>query len=129
MLDDLQFSEGFAQFLVQREIIAPETALQALDLQRAATPPVGRLALEQQLLTMKQVFAVLSAQAVSDRRFGEQAVVMGYLAEAQLEELLAHQREVRPGLSAILYDMGALTRRELQKHRRAYLRELESALV
>ena len=129
MLDDLQFSEGFAQFLVQQEIIGTETALQALDLQRAATPPVGRLALEQQLLTMKQVFAVLSAQADSGRRFGEQAVVMGYLDDAQLAALLAHQRDVRPGLSAILHDMGALKKRDLQKHRRAYLRELESALV
>ncbi len=129
MLDDLQFSEGFAQFLVQREIIAPDTALQALDLQRAATPPVGRLALEQQLLTMRQVFTVLAAQADSGRRFGEQAVLMDYLDDEQLSALLSHQRQVRPGLSAILYDMGALPKRDLQKHRRAYLRELESTLV
>jgi hypothetical protein len=129
MFDDLHFSEAFAQFLVDRDVVAPQTALQALDLQRDATPPIGRLALEEEVMTMKQVMTVLAEQADTGLRFGEQAVRMGYLETGELTRLLELQRVSRPGLSAILYDMGALTRRQLQTQRRAFLRELESVLV
>jgi hypothetical protein len=128
-MDDLKFSEAFAQFLVSTEVLTPDEALQALDLQRAATPAIGRLALEKELLTMKQVFAILSEQADSGTRFGEQAVELGYLGEDDVTGLLAEQRRLRPGLSAILHDMGALTKRDLQKHRRAFLRQMETSLV
>ena len=51
-MDDLRFSEAFAQFLVDTNVIAAEDALQALDEQRRRTPPIGRLALKNGMLDM-----------------------------------------------------------------------------
>ncbi len=128
-MNDLQFSEEFARYLVDHDLITAEQAVVALDLVRAGTPPIGRLALKRGWLDMKQVFAVLSEQAESGLRFGEQAIFMGCLERDQLETLLAEQREVRPGLCAVLYEQGTLTKRALQQHRRSFLKTLESALV
>lgn len=128
-MDDLCFSEAFAQYLVDTNVIAPEDALQALDEQRRRTPPIGRLALGSGLLNMKQVFAILAEQPETGLRFGEQAVFMGYLERSSMEQLLEEQRRQRPGLGEILVDMGCIKKSALQKHRREFVRGMETALV
>lgn len=128
-MDDLRFSEAFAQFLVDTNVIGAEDALHALDEQRRRTPPIGRLALKNGLLNMKQVFAILAEQPETGLRFGEQAVFMGYLERDSMELLLDEQRRVRPGLGEILSEMGVVKKGTLQKCRRDFVRGMETALV
>lgn len=128
-MDDLRFSEAFAQYLVDNNVIAAEDALQALDEQRRRTPPIGRLALKKGLLNMKQVFAILAEQPETGLRFGEQAIFMGYLERPDMEALLEEQRRTRPGLGEILSEMGVVKRGALQKCRREFVRGYEAALV
>jgi hypothetical protein len=129
LMDDLRFSEAFAQFLVDTNVIAPEDALQALDEQRRRTPPIGRLALKQGMLNMKQVFAILAEQPETGLRFGEQAIFMGYLERETMELLLEEQRRVRPGLGEILTEMGVVKKGVLQKSRREFVRGVETVLI
>lgn len=129
MLEISKLNEAFAQHLVTEEIINEEQALLALEQQRHLTPPVGRLALEMNYLTMKQVFRVLQEQADSQMRFGEMAITLGYLDNAQLDELLDLQRQRRPGLCDVLFGMGLARKGVLQKERKAFLRSVESELV
>lgn len=128
-MDDLRFSEAFAQFLVDTYVVAAEDALAALDEQRRRTPPIGRLALKKGLLSMKQVFAVLAEQPETGLRFGEQAIFMGYLERSDMERLLDEQRRLRPGLCEILAEMGIVKKGVLQKCRRDFVRSLEAVLV
>lgn len=128
-MDDLRFSEAFAQFLVDTNVIGAEDALAALDEQRRRTPPIGRLALKGGLLNMKQVFAILAEQPETGLRFGEQAIFMGYLERESMELLLDEQRRLRPGLGEILSDMGVVKKAQLQKCRREFVRGMETALV
>ncbi len=128
-MDDLRFSEAFAQFLVDTYVVAAEDALAALDEQRRRTPPIGRLALKKGLLSMKQVFAVLAEQPETGLRFGEQAIFMGYLEREAMEKLLEEQRRLRPGVCEILSEMGVAKKSVLQKSRREYIRSLEAVLV
>jgi len=128
-MDDLRFSEAFAQYLVDNDVIAAEDALQALDEQRRRTPPIGRLALKRGLLNMKQVFAILAEQPETGLRFGEQAIFMGYLERSAMEGLLEEQRRLRPGLGEVLTEMGVVRKGTLQKCRREFVRNFEAALV
>ena len=128
-MDDLRFSEAFAQYLVDTYVISAEDALYALDEQRRRTPPFGRLALKKGLLTMKQVFAILAEQPETGLRFGEQAVFMGYFERADMERLLDDQRRLRPGLCEILSEMGLVKKSILQKARREFAHHTEPMLV
>jgi hypothetical protein len=128
-MDDLHFSEAFAQFLVDTNVIGAEDALHALDEQRRRTQPIGRLALKHGLLDMKQVFAILAEQPETGLRFGEQAIFMGYLEREAMERLLEEQRRLRPGLGEILTEMGIVKKSALQKYRREFVRGMETALV
>ncbi len=128
-MDDLRFSEAFAQFLVDTYVVSAEDALAALDEQRRRTPPIGRLALKKGLLSMKQVFAVLAEQPETGLRFGEQAIFMGYLEREAMEKLLDEQRRLRPGVCEILAEMGIAKKTVLQKCRRDFVRSLEAVLV
>jgi len=77
-----------------------------LDKQQKETPPLGRLALKENVLTMKQVFKVLSAQSESDIRFGEMAISLSFMTNQQLMDLLKLQKKSRPSLNKIVTDMG-----------------------
>ncbi len=128
-MDDLRFSEAFAQYLVDTNVISAEDALYALDEQRRRTPPFGRMALKKGLLNMKQVFAILAEQPETGLRFGEQAVFMGYLERRDMEQVLEDQRTVRPGLCEVLTEMGVVKKSALQKHRREFAHHVETVLV
>ena len=128
-MDDLHFSEAFAQFLVDTNVIGAEDALRALDEQRRRTQPIGRLALQHGLLSMKQVFAILAEQPETGLRFGEQAIFMGFLERESMERLLDEQRRLRPGLGEILAEMGLVRKGVLQKCRREFVHGMEAVLV
>ncbi|MCP4406659.1 MAG: hypothetical protein GY807_02665 [Gammaproteobacteria bacterium] len=129
MSDNIKLNESFAVHLIKQGILDEEDALQALDQQRQMTQPIGRIALDKQYLTMKQLFDTLSEQAGSQLRFGELAITLGYLDNNQLDDLLQTQKDERPGLCEVLYSLGMVKKGVLQKERRAFLKSLEAVLI
>lgn len=129
MSDEIKLNESFAVHLIKQGIIDEEEALQALDQQRQMTQPIGRIALENKYLNMKQVFDTLKEQADTQMRFGEMAITLGYMDNRQLDELLEIQKNVRPGICEVLYSLGMVKKGVLQKERRAFLKSMEAVLL
>lgn len=114
---------SFAQWLVQRGVVSPETMLDALDLQHEQRVPLGQLALRMGAMSVSQVFDTVSWGSRRTERFGETAVTLGYLTRASLAELLDEQARQTPSLGSILLQIDAapakVLRSELDEFRRA----------
>ncbi len=129
MIEGAKLNESFAKHLIAQGVIDEEAALQAMDQQLQMTQPIGRLCLELRYLTMKQVFRILEEQAESELRFGEIAMELEYLQPQQLDKLLAIQKDRRPGLCDVLFNLGLVKKGVLQKERRTFLKSMEALLV
>jgi hypothetical protein len=81
---------------------------------RQSRPAIGRLAITQRKLTMAQAFRILGQQAVTGELFGDIAVQMGFLDEAELHGLLQRQATLTPALSDVLVTQGVLTPEEAE---------------
>lgn len=57
--------------LVEGGYLTAAQALAVLDQHLASRTPIGQLAVEHELMTMRQVFDVLAQQTISNRPFGE----------------------------------------------------------
>ena len=129
MFEGIKLNESFVTHLIQIGVINEEAALQALDQQRNLTQPIGRLALDRNYLTMKQVVQILQEQADSQMRFGELAITLGFMDNQQLDELLTLQEDNRPGICEILLNLGLAKESVLQEERQKFLSSMESVLT
>ncbi len=120
--------EVFVQYLQDRGEVTGDDILAALEYRREMTPPIGKLALQERLLTVKQVSRVLLAQCDSRLLFGQQAVELGFLSPGQVDELLELQARSRPGLPTCLVELGFMTRDRMKECREEFIRET-TALV
>ena len=123
---DTILQEVFVQFLRDRGEVTDDDILAALEYRREMTPPIGKLALQERLLTVKQVSRVLLAQCDSQLRFGQQAVELGFLVPAQVDELLELQARSRPGLPTCLVELGFMTRERMKKCRADFIEEAKA---
>lgn len=98
----------FGLFLVQHGRVTADDVLQALDHQRQCEVPIGKIALRERMLSVRQVFDVLNHQVESRTRFGEAARHLGYLTTEQVDHLLETQRRARPPIGQILLEMRAI---------------------
>ena len=121
MFVEQSMRDAYLQFLVDRKILDEVVALDVRDQQQLETPPIGRLAVVEGVLTMKQVFTIVNAQGDSDKRFGEMAIKMGYMKTAQLLILLDIQRTKRPGLNEIIEGMGLADEETLKTLRKEFI--------
>lgn len=129
MMENAIVTESFLEHLIDGGVIDEGAAVHVLDEQRLRTPPIGRIALVQRYLTMKQVFEILNVQTDTKLRFGEQAIALGYLDEKQLTGLLDEQVNSKPGVGVLLYDLGYANKGTINKSRREFMRGLESILT
>ena len=118
---DISLRDAFLEFLKIRSFLNDEAVLAVLDHQREKTPPIGRLALESRILSMKEVNRVLTTQMDSKLRFGEQAIHLGYMEESDLEYLLQLQRDRRPKLNDVLVELEFLEKTSLENLQREFL--------
>jgi len=70
------------------------------------TLSIGRLAFEHGYMGLDAVVAVLDRQPAEGLLFGELAVQMGFLSEAQRDHLLEVQSRSRVPLGQVLVEMG-----------------------
>ena len=93
----------FASFIVERGAATHGEVLAAIDQQLRSRLTIGRLALQLGVLDASLVFAILARQArVGKHRFGEVAIEMKLLTQAQVDDLLLEQRKRTPPLESFL---------------------------
>ncbi|MDQ6989318.1 MAG: hypothetical protein Q9M19_05495 [Mariprofundaceae bacterium] len=102
----------FGLYLIHVIQLDETTIFQALEQQRQAIIPIGRLAIDLRYMNMRSVMGVLSAQAGTDKRFGEVAIELGFLDASLLQQLLDMQAENQPRIGEILVEMGMFTAQE-----------------
>jgi len=96
--------EHFGQFLVSEGIVSDADVVDALNIQRRRTTPIGEIATQYGVLTVENVFSILNKQKDSTKRFGEIAVELGYITKESVDILLRIQKESRARIGEILVE-------------------------
>ncbi|MCP4266248.1 MAG: hypothetical protein GY777_11855 [Candidatus Brocadiaceae bacterium] len=102
----------FLQFVNICGYVNEEVALKALNIQKERTLAIGRIALEEKMLTVKEIFMILNKQTDSPKLFGEIAIDMGFLKKTDIDLLMEFQKESRPRIGEILVEIGAISKKE-----------------
>ncbi len=93
---------------VRKGLITAQEFVDAADRQLKSRVPIGRLALEQKMLTMHQALEILTLQADDPKPFGQLAVEAGYISKKELAELLMLQNDRMLEFDEILVEMGVV---------------------
>ena len=113
----------FGLHLKKRGIISAEQLVAALEVQLNTLVPIGQLALEEGILSARDIFAILRAQSDSPHvRFGELAIELGLMTRDELMRLLMIQADRKRSLSEILVWQGVITERQASTELAAYRR-------
>jgi hypothetical protein len=103
----------FGLYLHRKGAITAEQLVAALEVQTRSLVRIGQLALEEGILSARDIFDVLRAQHKTPHiRFGELAIDMGLMSQQDLMRLLLIQTDRKLPLAEILVRQGVLTRRE-----------------
>jgi hypothetical protein len=113
----------FCIHLVHQKIVSPEQFVAAMEQYLKARKPIGRLAIEAGLISMKQVFEILERQTGTQRKFGRIAIDLGYLTEEQLAALLFEQSTQNQSIGEILVAKGAISREQMEAEFKRFRRE------
>ena len=112
-------------YLKKKGIITAEQLVAALEEQLGSLVPIGQLALEENVLSPRDIFDVLQAQSDSpNERFGDLAVEMGLMSRSDLMRLLMIQADRKRPITDILIEQGALTPQKAASEMAAYRRSL-----
>jgi len=117
----------FGLYLKNKGVISADQLVSALEEQLGSLVPIGQLALEENVLSPRDIFTVLQAQSDSPNvRFGDLAVEMGMMTRGHLMRLLMIQADRKRPIADILVSQGAITQQkvatELAAYRRTQLR-------
>ena len=102
-------SVEFSIYLVREKILSAE---QFVDLMAAQSPdriPLGSLAIRANILTVRQVVAILNEQERLPRRFGDVARDLNFMTRAKVDRLVQMQREQCPNICRTLVALGYLS--------------------
>jgi hypothetical protein len=106
----------FATYLYRQGVVSAEDILEAVVRQIGERAPLGRLALELNMMTIKQIADVLGCQMAENEPFGRLAVKLGYLSKQDLAVLLMEQADRLRPLEDILIEMGVIDRTAVESH-------------
>jgi hypothetical protein len=114
----------FGLYLKNKGVISADQLVAALEEQLGTLVPIGQLALEENVLSPRDIFMVLQAQSDSPNvRFGDLAVEMGLMTRGQLMRLLMIQADRKRPIVDILISQGAITQQKAATEMAAYRRE------
>lgn len=117
----------FGGHLLKRGLVTVDQLIDALNYQKISRPLIGQIALQERLLTVKQVFETLNHLKGSEWRFGDAAVLLGFLTPDAVDCLLRLQRERTLTLGQILVKQGILEQTILETEHAAYQASLNGA--
>ena len=117
----------FGDYLIEKDIISREDLDVALKFQTEKSLRLGALAVEDGLLTEKQLGTIMERQrAVEDAGlFGEIAINMQFLSIEQVNSLLNKQKEYDSILGQILVLSGALSKGKKEEELELFHKKLE----
>lgn len=111
----------FGLYLKKKGIISAEQLVDALEAQLRGLVPIGQLALEEGILSARDIFDVLRAQSSSPHvLFGELAIELRLMTRDELMRLLMIQADRKRPLKEILVRQGAITEERAAAEMTAY---------
>src|SRR5262245_12072429 len=97
----------FGLYLKNKGIISADQLVEALEAQLDTLPPIGQLALEEGIISPREIFEVLVAQSQSPtERFGEIAIGMGLMTRDELMRLLMIQADRKRPVAELIVTLG-----------------------
>jgi hypothetical protein len=113
----------FGLYLKKKGIITAEQLVDALEVQQKTLPRIGQLAMEEGILSPRQIFEVLRAQCHSPHvRFGELAIEMELMTRDDLMRLLIIQADRKRPIEQILVAQRVLTNEQAAEQIAEYRR-------
>lgn len=104
----------FGLYLKKKGVITAEQLVSAAEVQLASLTRIGQLALEESILSPRDIFEVLRAQSASpNQRFGDLAIEMGLMTCDELMRLLMIQADRRRTIADILVSQRVLTKQQV----------------
>lgn len=103
------FSQYFGNYLLEQELLSPKELKHVLNKKNIVYMKLGMLAMQKKYMTFEQVEYVHSHQENMDIKFGELAVICGFLSEEQLRELLKLQKNEHYLICQALIEEGYFT--------------------
>ncbi|TWT90600.1 hypothetical protein Mal64_09940 [Pseudobythopirellula maris] len=120
----------FGIYLMHRGLITAQQLVEAIEEQQDLQVPLGQLAIEEEKLSVRQVFRILRTQLDDLREpFGETAISQGLLTRTDLAELMLVQMSRRMPIDQILVRQGSITQDELEKALHAFRLERRGMAV
>jgi hypothetical protein len=117
----------FGLYLKNKGVISADELVAALEVQQSKMVPVGQLAIEEGILTARQVFTVLCSQSdTPHERFGEAAIDLGLMTRDQLMRLLVIQMDRKLSLLEILIQQRAIAPGQAEEELAEFRRSMES---
>ncbi len=115
----------FGLYLKKKGIISAEQLVAAAEVQMASLTRIGQLALEESILSPRDIFDVLRAQsAAPNERFGELAIEMGLMTRDELMRLLMLQGDRRRSIADILVSRRVMTKQQVAAEMSEYRRSI-----
>lgn len=116
----------FGMFLYKEGAISAEQLIEVFAMQGEQTQPLGVVAMEAGKLGVRDVLSILRVQSdLPNDRFGDIAIDLGLLTQADLAELLLRQSDSTPTVEQCLEALGILSQEQLAEELAAYRRERE----
>ena len=111
----------FGLYLKNKGIVSADQLVAALEAQLATQPRIGQLALEEGIISPRDIFDVLQAQRRSPEvKFGELAIEMGLMTRDELTRLLMLQADRKRPLAEVFAAEGILTERQVTQEMAEY---------
>ncbi len=117
------FDRIFANYLVSKQIIGPESLGEIYKQQEAKRVRLGVIAVSEKLLTEEQADEINRLQTETDKRFGDIAVEKGYLTDSQVSRLLTLQGNSFLSFVQAAVDLNYLTMNDIVEMLNSYQQE------
>jgi hypothetical protein len=116
----------FGLYLKNKGIITAEQLVAAAEIQLTTLTRIGQLALEEGIMSPRDIFDVLRAQSESpNRRFGDLAIELGLMTRDELMRLLMIQADRKRKIGDILVAQGALSAEQAAAEMAEYRKSLD----
>ncbi len=102
------FSAFFGNYLLNKGVVTSEQLNKVFNTQKRTRLKLGVLAINSKFMTAANVNHVHQLQTTLDRRFGEIAIIKGYLTDDQLADLLTKQKSEHLILAQALVDANVM---------------------
>lgn len=111
----------FCIYLHEEGLLNERDCLRAIRTVCDRTPPLGRLAIRNRLLSVGQLRELLQRQTEVRKPMGRLAVEVGYLTEIQVQDLITQQRSETPTGLEIVKDLSLLSLDAIEQAHQKFL--------